>query len=111
MLAFRVNRQRRLLWLLSLVALLLSLLGMAISWSRPDIGAPLRPGLDFTGGSQIQIERRCESSCPALSVAAPYTFHFQNPHGEQCLGTAIGAGQPASAAAAPPAGGRCPQWA
>ena len=70
MLAFRVNRQRRLLWLISLVALLLSLLGMAISWSRPGIGAPLRPGLDFTGGTQIQIERRCESSCPALSVAA-----------------------------------------
>lgn len=69
MLAFRVNRQRRLLWLISLVALLLSVLGMAISWSRPGIGAPLRPGLDFTGGTQIQIERRCESSCPALSVA------------------------------------------
>jgi len=70
MLAFRVNRQRRLLWLISLLALLLSLLGMAISWSRPGIGAPLRPGLDFTGGTQIQIERRCNPACAPLGVPA-----------------------------------------
>jgi preprotein translocase subunit SecF len=56
-LAFRVNRHRRKLWLLSVVAILLSLLGMAISWLSPSIRAPLRPGLDFTGGTQIQIER------------------------------------------------------
>jgi preprotein translocase subunit SecF len=68
-LAFRVNRHRRKLWLLSVVAILLSLLGMAISWLSPSIRAPLRPGLDFTGGTQIQIERRCESTCTDLTVS------------------------------------------
>jgi preprotein translocase subunit SecF len=70
MFAFRVNRHRRRLWLLSLVALLLSILGMALSWSSPSIRAPLRPGLDFTGGTQIQIERRCGTACPPLTVSA-----------------------------------------
>ena len=69
MAAFRVNRHRRRLWLLSAVAVLLSLLGMAISWTSPSIRAPLRPGLDFTGGTQIQIERRCDPGCAALNGA------------------------------------------
>ncbi len=67
--AFRVNRHRRKLWLLSAAALLLSLLGMAISWMSPSIRAPLRPGLDFTGGTQIQMERRCEPACSDLTVS------------------------------------------
>jgi preprotein translocase subunit SecF len=70
MFAFRVNRHRRLLWLLSTVALLLSLLGMAVSWISPSIRAPLRPGLDFTGGTQIQIERICDPACAPLAVDA-----------------------------------------
>lgn len=69
MFAFRVNRHRRRLWLLSLGALVLSILGMALSWSSPSIRAPLRPGLDFTGGTQIQLERRCEAACPPLTVS------------------------------------------
>lgn len=69
LLIFRVNRHRRRLWLLSGVAVLLSLLGMAISWGTPSIRAPLRPGLDFTGGTQIQLERRCAPTCPALNGA------------------------------------------
>jgi preprotein translocase subunit SecF len=68
--AFRVNRHRRQLWLLSSVAIALSLLGMAISWLSPSIRAPLRPGLDFTGGTQIQIERRCEPACGELKLSA-----------------------------------------
>lgn len=68
--AFRVNRHRRQLWLLSSVAIVLSLLGMAISWLSPSIRAPLRPGLDFTGGTQIQIERRCEPACADLKLAS-----------------------------------------
>ena len=68
--AFRVNRHRHQLWLLSTVAVVLSLLGMAISWLSPSIRAPLRPGLDFTGGTQIQIERRCEPACADLKLGA-----------------------------------------
>jgi len=70
MFAFRVNRHRRLLWLLSTVALLLSLLGMAVSWMSPSIRAPLRPGLDFTGGTQIQVERICDPACAPLAADA-----------------------------------------
>jgi len=70
MFAFRVNRHRRRLWLLSTVALLLSLLGMAVSWMSPSIRAPLRPGLDFTGGTQIQIERICDPACSPLAADA-----------------------------------------
>ena len=68
MFSFRVNRNRRQLWLLSTVALLLSLLGMAVSWMSPSIRAPLRPGLDFTGGTQIQIERSCDPACTPLAA-------------------------------------------
>lgn len=66
--SFRVNRHRRRLWLLSIVALLLSFLGMAVSWLSPSIRAPLRPGIDFTGGTQIQIERSCDPACSPLTA-------------------------------------------
>jgi preprotein translocase subunit SecF len=32
---------------------------MAISWQNPQIRAPLRPGLDFIGGTRLQFERDC----------------------------------------------------
>ena len=50
--------------------MLLSLLGMALSWRSPEIGLPLRPGLDFTGGTQIELSRRCDGPCPTLTVGA-----------------------------------------
>jgi len=65
-LAFRVNRHRRLVWSISLIACGLSLLAMGLSWTRPGIRAPLRPGLDFTGGTQIQVERLCGDACTPL---------------------------------------------
>ena len=67
-LQFRVNRQRRLLWTVSALALLLSVIGIAASWLSPAIRAPLRPGLDFTGGTQIELSRRCPAGCPPLSA-------------------------------------------
>ena len=70
LLQLRVNQRRRQLWTLSAVAVALSLLGLVLSWLSPAIGSPLRAGLDFTGGTQIQIERRCQDSCPPLTTAA-----------------------------------------
>jgi preprotein translocase subunit SecF len=67
LLQFRVNRKRRFLWTVSALALLLSLVGIAASWLSPTIRAPLRPGLDFTGGTQIELSRRCDPSCAPLS--------------------------------------------
>ncbi|MEO1001638.1 MAG: protein translocase subunit SecF [Cyanobacteria bacterium J06638_7] len=69
-LRLRVNQRRRQLWSLSAAAIALSLLGLALSWLSPSIGSPLRAGLDFTGGTQIQIERRCPERCDPLSAAA-----------------------------------------
>jgi preprotein translocase subunit SecF len=68
---FRISRIRRQGWLVSGLAVLLSLVGMALCWSNPRIAAPLRPGLDFTGGTQVQIDRSCApADCASLSVSA-----------------------------------------
>jgi preprotein translocase subunit SecF len=45
------------------IVLLISTLGLALSWTNPQIRSPLRPGLDFTGGTQIQLERLCGDRC------------------------------------------------
>jgi len=65
---FRVSRYRRLAWWGSGLACLLSVVGMVLCWMTPSIGLPLRPGLDFTGGTQIQLERACGTTCPAITV-------------------------------------------
>ncbi|MFM8260177.1 MAG: protein translocase subunit SecF [Vulcanococcus sp.] len=64
---FRISRHRRLAWWGSGLACLLSVLGLLLCWLNPAIGAPLRPGLDFTGGTQIQLERSCGTSCPPIT--------------------------------------------
>jgi preprotein translocase subunit SecF len=59
MLKFSVIKQRSLWWTISGVVILAGLISMAISWTRPDIAAPLRPGLDFVGGTRLQLELDC----------------------------------------------------
>lgn len=56
---FSVTKQRSLWWTISAAVILGGLVAMAISWTRPDIGAPLRPGLDFVGGTRLQLELDC----------------------------------------------------
>jgi preprotein translocase subunit SecF len=65
---FRINRHRKLAWWGSALACALSLLGLALCWLNPDIQSPLKPGLDFTGGTQIQLQRDCGSACTAITV-------------------------------------------
>ena len=65
-LRFPLSRQRRKVWLISVIVLLISTLGLVLSWTNPQIRSPLRPGLDFTGGTQIQLERLCTDNCPDL---------------------------------------------
>lgn len=57
----RINviKQRNLWWIISSVIIISGIVSMIISWTRPDIGAPLRPGLDFIGGTKLQIELDC----------------------------------------------------
>ena len=66
---FRISRYRSLAWWGSGLACLLSVVGLALCWLNPSIGAPLRPGLDFTGGTQIQLERQCGEACSSLTSA------------------------------------------
>jgi len=66
---FRINRHRRLAWWGSALACALSLLGLALCWLNPAIGSPLKPGLDFTGGTQIQLQRDCGTACQNLKAA------------------------------------------
>ncbi|MFN7899142.1 MAG: protein translocase subunit SecF [Synechococcaceae cyanobacterium] len=65
---FRINRHRRLAWVGSALACSLSVMGLVLCWINPSIGAPLKPGLDFTGGTQIQVERACAGPCSALTA-------------------------------------------
>ncbi|MFM1811926.1 MAG: hypothetical protein RLZZ336_864 [Cyanobacteriota bacterium] len=66
---FRISRYRQLAWWGSGLACLLSLVGMLLCWLNPAIGLPLKPGLDFTGGTQIQLERQCTSDCSAITAS------------------------------------------
>jgi preprotein translocase subunit SecF len=67
---FRISRWRRPAWIGSLLGCSLSLLGLVLCWSNPAIESPLRPGLDFTGGTQIQLERSCPGPCSDLGADA-----------------------------------------
>ena len=67
-LRWSLSSMRRKVWLISGLVVLISLLGLLLSWLDPAIRAPLRPGLDFTGGTQIQLERRCDDACAELKA-------------------------------------------
>jgi preprotein translocase subunit SecF len=54
-----VNKTRSLWWSISAAIILAGIISMAISWANPQIRAPLRPGLDFIGGTRLQLERDC----------------------------------------------------
>ncbi|NJL65819.1 MAG: protein translocase subunit SecF [Microcoleus sp. SM1_3_4] len=56
---FSVIKQRSLWWSISAAIILAGIACMAISWTRPDIRAPLRPSLDFIGGTRLQFELDC----------------------------------------------------
>lgn len=54
---FSVVKKRNLWWTLSILLILIGIIGMGISWKQ--LGAPLRPGLDFVGGTRLQFELDC----------------------------------------------------
>ena len=55
----KIIKQRSLWWAISGAIVLGGLIAMAISWTQPDIRAPLRPSLDFVGGTRLQLELDC----------------------------------------------------
>ncbi|MEH2278797.1 MAG: protein translocase subunit SecF [Nostoc sp.] len=54
---FSVVKQRRLWWTISATLMIISIVAMLISWQQ--LGASLRPSLDFVGGTRLQFERDC----------------------------------------------------
>lgn len=58
-----VVKTRSLWWVISAIAVTLSLGAMVISWTQ--FNAPLRPSIDFVGGTRLQLERDCsiENNC------------------------------------------------
>ncbi len=54
---FSVIKQRGWWWGLSTAIILSGLIAMAISWQQ--LGTPLRPSLDFIGGTRLQYELDC----------------------------------------------------
>jgi preprotein translocase subunit SecF len=58
-----IIQQRSRWWLVSSLLVLASLVAMALSWQQ--FGAPLNPGLDFAGGTRLQLTRACviDDSC------------------------------------------------
>ena len=69
-LRWSLSSMRRRVWLISTAVVVVSLIGLLLSWLDPAIRAPLRPGLDFTGGTQIQLERNCDPACADLKAIA-----------------------------------------
>jgi len=67
---FSVIKQRRIWWSISFAIILGGLISMAISWQQ--LGAPLRPSLDFVGGTRLQLERDCSV---ATNCAAPINLN------------------------------------
>jgi preprotein translocase subunit SecF len=69
---FSVIKQRSIWWSISAAIILAGVVSMAISWTRPDIRAPLRPSLDFIGGTRLQFELDCTKpeNCKPIDLAA-----------------------------------------
>jgi preprotein translocase subunit SecD len=55
----KVIQQRKIWWNISLAVILAGITSMIISSKTPAIGAPLRPSLDFVGGTKLQYELDC----------------------------------------------------
>ena len=71
MLKFSVIKRRSIWWSLSALTVIGSLAAMAISFTQ--FQAPLRPGLDFIGGTRLQLELDCSvvDNCNETITAAP----------------------------------------
>jgi preprotein translocase subunit SecF len=68
---FSVTKQRKWWWMLSSTIILAGITSMFLSWNNPEIGSPLRRGLDFTGGSKLQYELDCSlaSNCKPIDIS------------------------------------------
>lgn len=66
----RVIQQRSLWWTISLIVIVSGIVAMVISWQQ--FQSPLRPSLDFVGGTRLQLELDCtvpENCAEPISAA------------------------------------------
>ncbi|PZO59973.1 MAG: protein translocase subunit SecF [Phormidesmis priestleyi] len=55
-----IIKQRTLWWFISGAIILVGVVSMALSWQQ--YGAPIRPSLDFIGGTRLQLTRDCSTA-------------------------------------------------
>ena len=65
----QLYKNRKNVWLISLSLCLISIIGMLICLKSTSIKAPLNLGLDYTGGTQITLERSCIDECITLNTS------------------------------------------
>ena len=65
----QIYKNRKYVWLVSFSLCLISIIGMLICLKSSSIKAPLKLGLDYTGGTQITLERRCTGDCTKLNTS------------------------------------------
>lgn len=53
-----ITKQRTLWWFISGTIILVGIVSMALSWQQ--YGAPVKPSLDFVGGTRLQLTRDCD---------------------------------------------------
>ncbi len=64
----QLYKNRKFVWLVSFSLCLISIIGMLISIKSSSINSPLNLGLDYTGGTQITLERSCTDDCINLNT-------------------------------------------
>ena len=64
----QLYKNRKIVWTVSFCLSILSIIGMFICFITPSINAPLNLGLDYTGGTQISLERDCNETCTELNT-------------------------------------------
>jgi len=64
----QLYKNRKVVWFVSFFLSLISIVGMLLCFKNPTINAPLNLGLDYTGGTQITLERSCKDDCIELNT-------------------------------------------
>ncbi len=64
----KLSKNRKLVWFISGFLCLISLFGMFSCFVNPNINSPLNLGLDYTGGTQITLERNCGNKCSYINT-------------------------------------------
>ena len=65
----QLYKNRKVVWLVSFSLSLISIIGMLLCYRSSTINAPLNLGLDYTGGTQITLERQCNNNCIELNTS------------------------------------------